>query len=52
MLLSAVEKILKTYDDNKGYVRIIAKEEPHIGALRKFVEKLKGNDRLLTSMEL
>ena len=52
MLLSTVEKILKTYDDNKGYVRILAKEEPHIGELREFVTKLKGNDRSLTSMEL
>lgn len=42
MKISQIYECLKKYDSKKGLIRTLWLEEPHIGELRVFYEKIKG----------
>ncbi|MFT4058052.1 MAG: hypothetical protein QM652_00730 [Legionella sp.] len=50
MLRITIKKALEQYDNNKGYVRALIKEEPHIKELRRFYEELKEDNLFPASL--
>lgn len=51
MKISEIQKALKSYDANRGYLRLI-KDEPHISELREFHATLGEKERHLSPKEI